>query len=146
MKCSRRWYDANEVAPLYPFGHGLSYTSFGYADIKLVDRLPIFNSMATTTSVQFTVQNTGSVAGAEISQLYVSFPERAREPPRQLRGFAKTILSPGESKTVSINLSSQDVSIWNADSHQWEIVTGEYILSVGASSRDLRLSTTLLLK
>jgi beta-glucosidase len=78
-----RWYDAHSVTPKYPFGHGLSYTSFGYSNLE-----------ATTASVSCSVRNTGQVKGSEVAQLYLAFPEESGEPPLQLKGFAKVSVAP----------------------------------------------------
>jgi beta-glucosidase len=89
--------------------------------------------------ISFTVENMGYVAGTEIPQVYLHFPPCAREPPSVLRGFTDVDLQPGESLTVSVTLSRYDLSTWDVVSQSWRRAMGEYHLSVGASSRDLRL-------
>ncbi|KAH3762986.1 glycoside hydrolase superfamily [Pelomyxa schiedti] len=126
-----RWYDAQNETPLYPFGHGLSYTSFDYSTIY-----------ASSVGVKFVLKNTGSVAGAEVAQLYLGYPPEAGEPPKVLRGFNKVLLSPGESSSVYFELSSQDFSIWDVESHMFIQVHGTFTAYVGSSSRDIRLQTT----
>ena len=124
-----RWYDANSVAPAFPFGHGLSYTTFAYTGLK-----------ASKTAVSVTVTNNGTVAGAEVVQLYLSFPAAAGEPPNQLKAFSKVgPLPAGGSATVELPLSDRSFSIWSVDSHAWTVVHGEFGVAVGSSSRDIRL-------
>eukprot|EP00052_Salpingoeca_macrocollata_P017874 m.146254 g.146254 ORF g.146254 m.146254 type:complete len:696 (-) comp20527_c1_seq1:51-2138(-) len=122
-----RWYDAHKVVPAFPFGHGLSYTTFEYSSIT-----------ASASSVSVTVKNTGSVAGAEVPQLYISFPASAGEPPQVLRGFSKVMLAPGQATTVTFPLTSRDLSIWDISTHSWAAVKGSFTAAVGSSSRDLR--------
>ena len=92
--------------------------------------------------VRFTLANTGHVAGAEVAQLYLKFPDAAGEPPKQLKGFRKVQLSPGETKTVEIALLSRDVSTWDVGTHGWRRVSGHFEVLVGSSSRDIRLNAT----
>lgn len=132
LEIGYRWYDSHDVAPKYPFGHGLSYASFEYSGMK-VDGL----------SVSFAVKNTGTVAGAEIPQLYLGFPSAAGEPPQLLRGFEKVMLAPGEARTVTFPLDSGSLSVWDASVHGWVPVQGTFRVNVGASSRDIRLTGTL---
>ena len=128
MLIGYRWYTANNITPAFPFGHGLSYTSFSYSDI-----------LASSSEVRVTVTNDGIRAGADVAQLYLAFPMHAQSPPLQLKGFAKTpILQPGESYQVFFPLTAQDISIWNANIHDWQIVEGKFGVKVGASSADIR--------
>jgi len=130
-----RYYDANRItfSTGFPFGHGLSYTTFDYSQLKCAQLL-----------CTFVVKNTGKVPGQEVPQLYLKFPDEAQEPPLQLKGFVKTsVLAPGESKTVSIQLTNRDISIWDDQQHKWAVVSGTFGVFVGASSRDIRQSTTL---
>jgi len=128
-----RYYDQHDIqfTTGFPFGHGLSYTTFEYDDIK-------FDS--STMAITFTVKNTGSVEGAEVAQLYVGFPAHAGEPPKQLKGFSKATLAPGETVRVSLPLTERDFSIWDVDAHAWKQVAGKFTFMVGSSSRDVRLS------
>lgn len=128
-----RYYDHHKInfTTGFPFGHGLSYTTFSYADIVLRKE-----------EVQFNVKNTGEREGAEVAQLYLEFPEVAGEPPRQLKGFSKVVIAAGESKTVKIPLTPRETSIWDVKTHDWRVVHGVYTAYVGSSSRDIRLKGT----
>ena len=130
-----RYYDAHELQPAFPFGHGLSFTTFKYSNIQ-----------ATRHAVTVTVSNSGTVMGSEVAQLYLSFPEVAEEPPRQLKGFMKTRpLSSGGSVTVTFQLNDRSFSIWDTTSHAWKVVSGSFGVHVGASSRDIRQQATILI-
>jgi beta-glucosidase len=126
-----RWYDAENQTPLFPFGFGLSYTTFGYADLRV-------SGAGTNRIASVRVTNTGSRPGAEVVELYVSDPPAAQEPPDQLKGFEKVFLKPGESKTVTISLNEESFSSWDEQSRAWKVFPGTYTVSVGGSSRDLR--------
>jgi len=133
MEVGYRWYDARAVEPKYPFGHGLSYTTFGYSDLE-----------ACQARATASVTNTGSVAGAEVAQLYLGFPSGAGEPPQQLKGIAKTpILQPGETATVTFPLTDASFSTWDEAARAWAVAPGTFTVYVGASSRDVRLTATL---
>lgn len=150
-----RWYDAMNVVPRFAFGHGLSYTSFEYKNLhvrKLSEKFSLARSMAKPelpstphVLVEFILQNTGAFDGAEVAQVYLQYPEAAKEPVRQLRTFTKQQLAKGESSTITLTLSKRDCSIWDVTSHRWQVVSGEYTVFVGASSRDLRLQATVTL-
>lgn len=127
-----RWYDAKGIAPLYPFGHGLSYTSFAYGGLKIV-------KAGQGWAVRATVRNTGKRAGDEVAQLYVSMPGSAGEPPRQLKGFARVSLKPGKSARVEFPLDQRALSYWDEAAGDWRMAPGTYRLQVGSSSRDLPL-------
>lgn len=128
-----RWYDAAKKDVAYPFGHGLSYTSFAYSDLTVENDL-----------VRLTVTNIGQRDGAEIVQVYTGLPDSAvYRPPLELRGFRKISLRPGESKGVSIPLPRSSLAIYDAASGKWLVENGEYIVAVGASSRDIRLQAKL---
>jgi len=130
-----RWYDAHEVAPLYPFGHGLSYTTFAYSALTL-------NASAMTIGCD--VENSGKVAGAEVVQLYLSFPKSAKEPPQQLKGFMKTdFITPGSKVHVTFNVTQRDISIWDEAVHSWAPQKGTFGVRIGASSRNILLTGTL---
>ncbi len=121
--------------PAFPFGHGLSYTTFSYANLNFTDGV---------LAGSVDVTNTGSVAGAEVAQLYVTFPSESAEPPRQLKGFGKTpVVAPGESFTVSFELSDRDLSIWDVGVHDWSRQYGSFRIDVGASWGDIRLSAKI---
>jgi beta-glucosidase len=130
-----RWYDRRGIEPLFPFGHGLSYTTFQYG--PLVVR-PGRGDVA--AEAELTVRNAGTRAGAEVVQLYVgrAAPGRVERPVRELKGFEKVFLEPGQQATVRFRLSRRDVSFWDAEAGAWATEPGDYVLSVGSSSRDLR--------
>jgi len=131
LEIGYRYYDAHEIQPAYPFGHGLSYTNFNYSNIK-----------ASADSVSFTLSNVGQRDGTEVVQLYLGFPKDAGEPPKQLKAFQKVFLSKGASKDVTLQLTKRSLSIWDASSHGWHVQQGTFTCMVGASSRDIRLTTT----
>ena len=125
-----RYYQTAGKPVAFPFGYGLSYTTFAYSDLK-----------ADKTGITLTVTNTGSCAGAEIVQLYVAKPDaKVFRPAQELKGFAKVYLEAGESKTVSIPLDDKAFRYWNVNTDRWEIEGGSYQLRVGASSADIRLT------
>jgi beta-glucosidase len=128
-----RWYDAKGIKPLFPFGYGLSYTTFGYSGLTVS---PTSSGGAT---VSFTVKNTGSRAGAEVTQVYVGYPSSVGEPPHQLRGYQKVFLNAGESKTVTITLAPQAFGYWDTSRNAWTVSAGSYQVLVGGSSRQLPL-------
>jgi beta-glucosidase len=139
-----RGYDALDLPVSYPFGHGLSYTSFEYTDLTAT----LTGSAEDDTlavAVTCTVTNSGQSPGKEVLQLYVTAPASSvARPPRELKGFAKTAtLFPGESQTVTLHLRSRDLSYWSVRRHRWVLEGGIFRLGVGASSRDLRLTTTI---
>lgn len=138
-----RWYDQQGTAPLWPFGHGLSYTSFGYSGAKATPLTP-----SADATITFTLANTGAVAGAEVAQLYVGWPAATGQPMpvRQLRGFAKVQLQAGASEEVVFSLAAADLQLWSESSESgpggWAVVPGVYPFWIGSSSRDLRLTGT----
>jgi beta-glucosidase len=130
-----RWYDALRRAVRYPFGHGLSYTTFEYTDLDV----QVVDAVGGAVRVSCTVTNTGAVAGREVVQLYVGDPEAAvRRPVRELRGFEKITLGSGESTRVVFELESRDFAYWDVVAG-WRREGGEFVIEVGASSRDIRL-------
>ena len=130
-----RYYETANKAVRYPFGYGLSYTTFAYSDLKV-----------NADKVTFTLANTGSVAGAEIAQLYVAKPDAAVfRPAKELKGFAKVFLKAGESKTVSIPLDDKTFRYWNVATDSWEVEGGSYQLLVGANVQDIRLTADITL-
>ncbi len=133
-----RWYNTKALTPLFPFGYGLSYTSFSFSNLK-VTALP----QGGAATVSATVTNTGSRAGADVAQLYVTDPSAAGEPPRQLEGFARVNLQPGASQTVSFPLTQRNLSYWDSSSNAWATATGSYGIAVGDSSTSLPLTGTL---
>jgi beta-glucosidase len=133
-----RYYDANNLTPLFPFGFGLSYTSFSFSNLS-ISTLPK-GGAATVTA---TVTNTGAREGAEVAQLYVTDPAASGEPPKQLEGFARVDLQPGQSATVTFPLTQTNLQYWNASTNAWTVSTGNYTVSVGDSDRNLPLIGTL---
>ena len=130
-----RYYETANKAVRYPFGYGLSYTTFAYSDLKV-----------NAEKVTFTLTNTGSVAGAEIAQLYVAKPDAAVfRPAKELKGFTKVFLKAGESKTVSIPLDDKIFRYWNVATDGWEVEGGSYQLLVGANVQDIRLTADITL-
>ena len=128
-----RYYQTAGVPVAFPFGHGLSYTSFAYSDLT-----------ASADGVTLTVTNTGTRAGMEIVQLYVAKPDaKIFRPAQELKGFAKVPLRPGESRTVVIPLDDKAFRYWNTQTDRWEVEGGQYELRVGASSADIRLTAAV---
>jgi beta-glucosidase len=139
-----RWFDEKEIEPLFPFGHGLSYTEFDFSDLKL--NVAHSKKGDYSLNVNFKVQNVGGVAGKEIAQLYVTFPQRANEPPKVLKGFQKTeSLSPNADVELSFSLNKEKLQIWDEESRDWKFISGLYTLSIGKSSRDILLTETIFL-
>jgi beta-glucosidase len=138
-----RYYDLKKIPVLFPFGHGLSYTSFSYSALKL-DKKALKNTETLKVSVDIT--NTGKVPGKEVVQLYVGDKTGAAErPPRELKGFEKVALAPGETKTVSFVLDKRSFAWYNTDIKDWYAASGEYEISVAASANDIRLQDTVTL-
>ena len=130
-----RYYETANKAVRYPFGYGLSYTTFAYSDLKV-----------NAENVTFTLTNTGSVAGAEIAQLYVAKPDATVfRPAKELKGFAKVFLKAGKSKTVTIPLDDKTFRYWNVTTDRWEVEGGSYQLLVGANVQDIRLTAEIAL-
>jgi len=127
-----RWYATHGVKPRFPFGFGLSYTTFTLSNLDISGR-----------TVSATVQNTGKVGGYEVVQLYLAFPPAAGEPPIQLKGFKKVYLAPGNSDKVTFSFSDKALSIWDVTSHTWKIQSGSFTVYVGTSSQDLPLKQTV---
>ncbi|MFF1920570.1 glycoside hydrolase family 3 C-terminal domain-containing protein [Streptomyces sp. NPDC058221] len=132
-----RWYRSKGIEPLFPFGYGLSYTEFGYSGLGISGPDAHGNS-----TVKATVTNTGSRTGAEVAQLYVTSPA-AGEPGKQLKGFQRVDLKPGESKQVTFPVSMRDLSHWDSQGHTWVADKGEHGISVGDSSASSKLDGTL---
>jgi beta-glucosidase len=121
---------------LFPFGYGLSYTSYRYSGLKL--------SEGSDHSVTFTVTNTGERAGSEIAEVYAGLPAAANEPPKRLVGWARVALKPGESREVTVDIDPKYLSVYD-EQQGWKLVPGQYTFLVGGSSQDLPLKqeTTL---
>jgi beta-glucosidase len=133
LQVGYRWYDAQNVTPLFPFGYGLSYTSFAVRHLSVLGG----------RHVSVDVTNTGTRAGADVVQAYVAAPASAGEPPHQLRAFAKVSLRPGQTKHVVLTLDPRSFSIWDTAAGRWTTVPGRYTVFAGDSSRDLPLHQTV---
>ena len=136
-----RYYDAREMQMAFPFGYGLSYTTFAYSNLRL-DRQEITDQETLTVSVDIT--NTGNVAGKEVVQLYIRDNTRAcRRPDKELKGYEKVTLEPGETKTVTMTLDHRSFAWYNTDLKDWYAASGKYDVMVGTSSRQICLSASV---
>jgi beta-glucosidase len=126
-----RWYDANGVAPLFPFGFGLSYTQFHFSDLRVT---PTASDGVSDVQVSATITNTGSRSGADVAQLYLGDPAAAGEPPRQLVDFKRVALAPGQSARLQFTVTPRDTWWWDQNAGGWTQSAGRYALSLGDSS------------
>lgn len=131
VKVGYKWYDAEKKSVLFPFGYGLSYTTYAYSALSVTP--------GKETTIRFTVKNTGNRAGEEISEVYAAFPQAANEPPKRLVGWSKVHLDPGESKEVTVQVPAKYLSIFDEAQNTWKLLPGSYKFLVGASSQDLPL-------
>jgi beta-glucosidase len=131
LKVGYKWYDAENKEVLFPFGFGLSYTTYKYGDVKVTP--------GSGATVSFTVTNTGKRDGAEIAQVYVAMPANLQEPPKRLVGFTKVQLRAGESKQVQVKVDPKYLSIFDEAQNTWKLEPGSYTFMVGGSSKDLPL-------
>ena len=131
LKVGYRWYDAEHKQALFPFGFGLSYTTYSYSGLSVTP--------GDATAVSFTVKNTGKRDGTEIAQVYAALPASAGEPPKRLVGWARIQLAAGQSKQVSVPISRDRLSIYDEASDSWKLEPGNYTIMVGGSSQDLPL-------
>ena len=138
VKVGYKWYDAENKPVLFPFGYGLSYTTYSYSNLRVTP--------GKRPSISFTVANTGSRAGAEVAEVYASLPASAGEPPKRLVGWSKVKLNAGESKDVTIEVDPKFLSIFNVQKNGWQLLAGEYVFMAGGSSHDLPLKETVSLK
>jgi beta-glucosidase len=138
VKVGYKWYDAENKPVLFPFGYGLSYTTYSYSNLKVTP--------GKNPRVTFTVSNTGNRAGAEIAEVYASLPAAAAEPPKRLVGWSKVNLNGGESKEVSVEIDPKYLSIFNVEQNGWQLLPGDYGFMVGGSSQDLPLKESVSLK
>jgi len=128
-----RWHLEKKIDPLYPFGHGLSYTTFEYSNLNA--KVQTKNKI----NVTFNLKNSGKVFGKEVVQLYLGFPEDAKEPPRILKGFKKVSLKSQQIESIQMDLFTDSFSIWDEKLHNWRQIVGEFDLYIGSSSYDIRL-------
>jgi beta-glucosidase len=135
LKVGYKWYDAEQKPALFPFGFGLSYTTYTYSKLSVAP--------GEATTVSFTLKNTGQRPGTEIAEIYSSLPQDAGEPPKRLIGWTRVELAPGESKQVSVPVNRDRFTIYNEATDSWKLVPGKYEISVGGSSQDLPLRTTI---
>ncbi len=131
LKVGYKWYDAEKKPVLFPFGFGLSYTTYSYSGLTV--------NTGDSMSVSFTVRNTGKRAGTEISQVYASLPDAAGEPPKRLIGWVRVELAPGESKHVSVPVSRDNFTVYDEASDSWKLIPGDYTVMVGGCSQDFPL-------
>ncbi|MFQ8639750.1 MAG: glycoside hydrolase family 3 C-terminal domain-containing protein [Acutalibacteraceae bacterium] len=136
-----RYYDKKNIDVLFPFGYGLSYTTFEYSDLRL-DKTEMLDTDTLTVTVK--VKNTGAVRGKEVVQLYVGMPQsRTIRPEKELRGFEKVELAPGEEKTVSFTLSKRAFAYYRTDIADWYAESGDYVIMAAKSSRDVACTATV---
>jgi beta-glucosidase len=135
LKVGYKWYDAEKKPVLFPFGFGLSYTSYAYSGLTV--------TAGDSTAVSFTVTNTGKRGGTEIAQVYASLPEVTGEPPKRLVGWARVELAPGESKKLSVPVSRDRLTVYDETTDAWNLAPGKYSIRVGGSSEDLPLEQTI---
>ena len=163
LKVGYRWYDSQGIAPLFPFGHGLSYTKFKYDDLDVDADLRAKRDRTGKERgkghdddgdlrVEFELRNTGKRAGTEVAQVYVGLPSSTGEPPKRLIGWARVTLNPGRSKEVKITFDRETIaeqhllSYWDTGSESWVTAKGRYTLYVGTSAGDLLLRETFKVK
>jgi beta-glucosidase len=135
LKVGYKWYDAEKKPVLFPFGFGLSYTTYRYSGLSVTP--------GETTEVSFTVKNTGKRTGTEIAQIYASLPDAAGEPPKRLVGWIRVELRPGEAKQVSVPVGRDRLTVYDDVSDSWKLIAGSYVVCVGDSSQNLPLQQTV---
>jgi beta-glucosidase len=138
LKVGYKWYDAEQKPVLFPFGFGISYTTYSYSNLKVTP--------GPSVRVSFKVTDTGNRAGVEIAQVYAALPEDAGEPPKRLVGWDKVKLNAGESKEVAIEVDPKYLSIFNVDKNAWQLIPGNYTFMAGGSSQNLPLKESVNLK
>ena len=132
LKVGYKWYDADKKPVLFPFGFGLSYTTYAYSDLQV--------NRGSSTTVTFQVKNTGSREGVEIAEVYAALPAGAGEPPKRLVGWSRVHLAAGESKDVSVAIDPKYLSVFDEAGNTWKLIPGSYTFLVGGSSQDLPLT------
>jgi beta-glucosidase len=131
-----RWFEQQNIQPEFPFGHGLSYTRFELSDLRMPARVAANQK---EIPLMIKVKNTGLVAGAEVVQIYVQDSQASvPRPLKELKGFQKVFLQPGESRTLTLLLRQRDLAFWDVNSSDWRVESGEFKVLVGASSADIR--------
>jgi beta-glucosidase len=138
-----RWYDASQTQPLFPFGFGLSYTTFRLSQLRVTPQALPSGMQNANVQVTVDVTNTGQRPGGEVVQVYVHQPVENGEPPHQLRAFGRVQLDPGETKTVTLALEPSSFSIYDAAAKRWIFPDGAYEILAGTSSRDLPLHASI---
>ncbi len=138
LKVGYKWYDAEKKPVLFPFGFGLSYTTYSYSNLKVKHEK--------ITSASFTVKNTGNRAGDEIAEVYAALPASTGEPPKRLVGWSKVHLNPGETSNVTVSIDPDYLSIFDDAHDAWKLVPGTYTLMVGGSSQNLPLTQKIEIK
>src|SRR5258708_1187763 len=138
VKVGYKWYDAEKKTVQFPFGYGLSYTTYAYSGLKV--------TAGKNHSVTFTVKNTGDRDGAEVAEVYASLPSAAGEPPKRLVGWSKVKLKRGEGKEVTVDVDQKYLSIFNVEQNGWQLLPGDYAFMVGGSSQSLPLKEPVSLK
>jgi beta-glucosidase len=135
-----RWYEKKQIPVNFPFGFGLSYTTYEYSGLTIDNQLATNGVIA----VSFDVKNIGKMAGSEVAQIYVSDKECSVERPvKELKAFQKVQLNVGETKHVTLELTKKDLAFWDIITHNWKVETGDFEISVGASSKDVKLKDTI---
>ena len=129
-----RWYNQNDVTSLFPFGYGLSYTTFSYTNLHVTRSVPVAAGSGPLAEVTATVTNTGKVAGADVAQLYATDPSSSGEPPRQLEGYQRVSLAPGQSTQVHFTLDARSLSYWDDAANAYVVPDGSFGIYVGDSS------------
>jgi beta-glucosidase len=142
LKVGYKWYDAEKKQVLFPFGYGLSYSTYSYANLRVTPG----ETPGSKVSLSFTVTNTSNRAGAEIAEVYAALPAATAEPPKRLVGWNKVKLNPAESKDVVVEVDPRYLSIFNVDRNEWQLIPGDYKFMVGGSSQSLPLTQSVSLK
>jgi beta-glucosidase len=133
-KVGYKWFEATKKQPLFPFGYGLSYTTYAYSGLTVDDA---------KRTVHFTVRNTGQREGTEIAEVYVALPSAAKEEYKRLSAWLRVKLAPGESKDVTLTLAPLTLTVFNTDQNAWQLLPGDYSVTAGPSSSDTPLKATL---